>query len=310
MKIQTSTSLIPGIIIGSMIFIMSCGSNMESRESYQERKSTVSLADSISPAIHKTAPDVMVNDTAHAFIRKADIRCRVKDVRNSTTRIEDIVRAHKGYVIYTNLESKVYDTRSIRLSADTVANISNYRVENNMTLRVPNEELDATLNEISGQFEFLDHRKVSADDVKFKLMANKLSEARYKYHKTRVQSAIQTQGKKLNQTTEAEDDLLVKQETADNTRIETLELLDEVNFSTVTMNLYQTETQKVDHIAYIEPLKPYEPGFGSKFLSALADGSKAFGEIILFLIRIWPVFLIIGAILILVRWLLKQKWAS
>lgn len=299
-------------IAGAALLLASCAPAREEKSKDAESAMREAYADSVSSesgATRSQAPDVLTHDTAHAFIRKADISFQVKDAKRATYQIEDIVSAHHGYITLTDLVSHVESKHSIRLSTDTMADLTNYRVENMITMRVPNDELDATLRDMAGLIDFLDYRKITASDVKFQLLSNKLSEARLMEHKKRVEAAIDKQGKKLPQTTDAENELLARQGSADAARIQSMELMDEVHYSTVTLKVYQPETQRAERYAYINPMKPYEPGFGSRLLSALGEGGQIFGEIMIFILRLWPLILLGTGIWALVKWISGRKWA-
>lgn len=303
---------LPGIACAAML-LASCGPAREQKDKYAESatpgKYTGSVS-SVSVTAIPQSPDVLAQDTAHAFIRKADISFQVKDVKRTTFQLEDIVSAHHGYITLTDLVSHVESKQSVRVSADTMVDLTNYRVENMITMRVPNDELDATLKDMASLMDFLDYRKVTASDVKLQLLSNKLSEARLMEHKKRVESAIDRQGKKLPQTTDAENELLARQGSADAAKIQNMALMDEVSYSTVTLKVYQPQTQRADRYAYIDPMKPYEPGFGSKLLTALSQGGQVFGEIMIFILRLWPLVLLGIGIWALVKWISGRKWAS
>jgi hypothetical protein len=186
--------------------------------------------------------------------------------------------------------------------------IINYKVHNIIILRIPNTELDKTLTEISSLIDYLDYRKIKAEDVTKNFQAAKLSENRFVNHKKRVEKTIDVKGKKLDQMAEAENDLLVKQEWADNTKINAMELAHDVSYSTVSINIYQKETTKKEAYAYTLPAEPYTPNFGSKFLTSLSDGAAIFGEIILFFVKLWPIALLLTGVIALIKLVLRQKW--
>lgn len=293
-----------GIALSIGTFLSSCSANMEEKTGNYEK---MKMADSVSAIIQKKTPDIFLYDTVRVFIRKADLQFKVKDVQQSTYQIEEIVRNHGGFVTLTNLESHIQSKSSVRTNKDSVTDITNYQVENNMTIRVPNEELDIVLTDISILIDFIDHRKITADDIKFKIMANRLSEARFQNHKKRIEKAIEEHGKKPGTLTDVENQLVNKQQAADETKIETLELIDEVDYSTVTLNVYQPETQKTEHYAYIEPMKPYEPGFGSRLWDSITDGAKFLEVLLFFMIRLWPVVLMGSLVFIIIKWILKRQ---
>ncbi len=295
-----------GIVLSTSIVLFSCG---QSSEYMTEKEGKAKLfADSVSEAIQNINQTPMKADSNRAFVRKADLSFKVKDVKTSTFDIERIVSEHNGYVTSSILESNINYKNSIRTTKDSVLDITNYTVHNNLVMRVPNNELDKTLTEIASLIDYLDYRKIKADDVTKQFQAAKLSENRFVNHKKRLEKAIDTNGKKLDQMVTAENDLLVKQEWADDSKLNTLELAHDVSYSTVSINIYQKETTKKESYAYTLPSEPYQPNYGVKLLEAVSVGANVFGEIVLFFIKLWPIAILIIGIVALIKLVLKQKW--
>ena len=139
-------------------------------------------------------------------------------------------------------------------------------------------------------------------------MSSKLVENRFNHHKERIEQQIDTKGKKLNQTVEAENGLLEKQTWADESKLNTMELKHDIAFSTITIAIYQKETTKKEAYAYTFPSEPYKPGFGTKFIESVSDGASIFAEILLFFVKLWPIALLVIGIVALIKLLLRQKW--
>lgn len=307
MKNSKSTFLkLSGIFLSASIVLFSCGASSEQMSDREE--SAKEFADSVSTAIQSIKHPKLIADSNRAFLKTADLSFKVKDVKNATFDIERIVSEHNGYVTSSVLESAVNYKNSMRVNKDSMLDIINYTVHNNIILRIPNTELDKTLTEISVLIDYLEYRKIKADDVTKQFQAAKLSERRFVGHKKRLEKAIDHNGKKLNQMVEAENELLVKQEWADNSKLNTLELAHDVSYSTVIINIYQKETTKKETYAYTFPTEPYAPNFGSKFLTSLSEGASVFGEIILFFVKLWPIALLVAGIIVLIKLILKQKW--
>lgn len=309
MKTKTSTLVkLSAIVLLSCTVIASCSPSSEYM-SNKEQESKV-FADSVSTVIQNISQtqQPIKQDSHRVFVRKADLYFKVKDVKNATFDIERIVTANNGYVTSSMLESNTNFKNSVRVSKDSMQDVINYTVHNDIVMRIPNDELDKTLTEISALIDYLDYRKIKADDVTKQFQSAKLSENRFVSHKKRVENAIDNKGKKLNQTVEAENDLLVKQEWADDTKLNTIELAHDVAYSTVNISIYQRETSKKETYAYAMPIEPYQPNFGSKLLSSVSDGAAIFGEIILFFIRLWPIVVVIIGLVLLIKFILKQKW--
>lgn len=307
MKNITSNSLkLSGIVLGATLTLFSCGASREDMSNNEEKAKV--FADSVSTVIQNIKQPILKADSNRTFVRTADLSFKVKDVKTATFDIERIVNEHRGYVTSSVLESDVSYKTSTRVSKDSMLDIINYKVHNNIILRIPNTELDKTLTEISALIDYLDYRKIKAEDVTKNFQAAKLSENRFVNHKKRVEKTIDVKGKKLDQMAEAENDLLVKQEWADNTKINTMELAHDVSYSTVSINIYQKETTKKEAYAYTLPAEPYTPNFGSKFLTSLSDGAAIFGEIILFFVKLWPIALLVTGVIALIKLVLRQKW--
>ncbi len=187
---------------------------------------------------------VQKKDLNRKFIRTADIKFKVKNVPQSTYAIENTTAKFGGFVTYTNLQSDISEKTKTKISQDSTLETTKYNVENNITIRVPNTQLDTILKTISKQIDFLDFRVIKADDVSLQMLANQLAQNRSVSQEKSVQKAVDTKGKKLTTIIDAEENLNAKKEANDSKKLENLSLQDQVNFSTVTLQIYQKETIK------------------------------------------------------------------
>ena len=309
MKNQTTNYLkLSGIVLSTMLMLFSCGASREEKQYMEE--SAKAQADSVAVASEPSSQNKTPKqaDSTREFVRTADMLFRVKDVKTSTFDIERIVSTNKGYVISSILESTVNYKNSIRTNKDSMTDIINYTVHNNIIIRVPNQELDKTLSEIATHIDYLDYRKLKAEDVTKQYASSVLAENRFNHHKERIEKQIDTKGKKLTQTVEAENDLLDKQTWADESKLNSMELKHDIAFSTITIAIYQKETSKKEVYAYAFPAEPYKPSFGTKLIEALSDSVTILSEILLFLVKLWPIALLIIGIIAFIKLLLKQKW--
>ena len=306
--IQLNSLKLSGIILTTTVVLFSCGASRE--EMSNNAAEAKAFADSVSTTIQNINKTPMQADSARTFVRTADLSFKVKDVRTATYDIERIVSEHNGYVTSSVLESTVNFKNSSRVSKDSMVDITNYSVHNDIVIRIPNANIDKTLSEISVMIDYLDYRKIKADDVTKDFQFSKLSENRFLEHKKRLEKAIDHTGKKLDQMVNAENDLLAKQEQADVSRISTLELAHDVSYSTITIAIYQRETTKKETYAYLMPIEPYTPNFGSKLFDAGMVGCNILSEILLFFVKLWPLALVTFGVVALIKFLLKRKWAA
>jgi len=273
--------------LGLAIAFFGCGSSAEEKSKLENY-----LADSVSNAfISSSAAVENGKDSSRKFIRTADLKFKVKNVIKSTYEIENITNRKGGFVIFTNLTSHINYVTNKAVSADSSLETTYFTVTNFITLRVPNTKLDSTLKEISSNIDFLDYRNIKAEDVALQILSNNLTQRRSAKNEERLTNAIDHRGKKLNETTTAEEILLSKQEQADKASISNLSLTDQVKFSTINLSIYQRQTIKRELISNDKNIDAYEPSFGTKIYEALKFGWNILETFLVFIVKIWGLFL-------------------
>ena len=275
------------LVIIALLFSCKKADNATGEATADYQNSADSTAVSSSAAVEK-------KDSKQKFIRTADIKFKVKNVVKSTYAIENAVQKFGGFVTYTNLQSTIQDQIKTKVSQDSTLETTKFTVENNITIRVPNTQLDTVIKSIARQIDFMDFRVIKADDVSLKLLANQLSQKRSSVSEKRVEKAIDTKGKKINDIIEAENTLANQKEAKDNITIENLSLQDQVNFSTITLQLYQKETIKQEIAASEKDSSAYKPNLGIQIIDSLKSGWYILEGIFVFLLQLWP-FILIGS---------------
>lgn len=274
------------LILSAVIFlIISC----KKSEAYEEESaSDMKIAtDTIS-----SSAAVEKEGGTRKFIRTADIKFKVKNVTQSTYTIENITNKFDGFVTYTNLQSTIIDEFETKVSLDSTLQTIRYNVENDITIRVPNKRLDTIIKSIAKQIDFLDYRIIKADDVSLKMLSNQLSQTRSAGNEKRIEKAIDTKGKKINDIMEAENTLANKKEQSDNAKLENLSIEDQVNFSTLTIKIYQNESVKQEIIASTKDSNYYKPNIGIRILDSLKSGWYVLLNLIVLLFEIWWLLLL------------------
>jgi len=283
----------------------SCGISAAYQADKEESAKASVMADSATGNgfFSSTAAQVTKRDSLRKFIRTADMKFKAENVQKSTYIIEDIINKHNGFVTLSNLHANISYTNYTRVSADSSLESIHYVTENTMSMRVPNTSLDSVLKEMATQISFLDFRVIRAEDVSLQLMVNKWSQKRAERHHERLEKAIDTKAKKLRETTEAEESLASKEETADYAKLGNLSLIDQVNYSTINLQVYQRETIKNELVANETSIRAYEPGIGSKIKDSIMDGWFVLVGFIFILFKLWPL-LPIGIVL----WVILRRY--
>jgi len=238
-----------------------------------------------------------------SIIRTADLKFKVKQVFQASTAIEDIATHFGGFVTTSTLNSSIDQVNITEVSADSSLETTRFTVTSNLVLRVPNTCLDTTLKSMAYLIDYLDYRNIKAEDSRLQFLQSQLSRNRILHHTRRVENNIDIKGKKLPETTDAEDNLLNKQEQADNALLESLTLKDKVNYSTIMLNIYQRQGIKRELIANNKNIEPFKPSFFKHFVESLYTGWIVMEEIMLFFVSIWGFILVA-----LVAYLIYRKY--
>jgi hypothetical protein len=263
---------------------LACGRSSEMREQ-AALKATNDKA--LSDLISSSAAEEKNKDTTRKFIRTAQLKFKVKDLIRSSYQIEALTARFGGFVSYTALNSTIDNKSLVPVSPDSSLETISYTASNSITLRIPNTRLDSTLKSIALLVDYLDYRIIKADDVGLLIQANRITGKRIEKHNKRLTDAIDNRGKKLNETSAAEDHILSGQEQADKAMLDNLSLADQINFSTVNLIIYQRQASKHEMIANDQNITQYEPSFGSKVKEAFQSGWEMLKSFCLFLIHSW-----------------------
>lgn len=276
--------------------MLACAPSSEEKSKYFAAEKVLADSAYAREVVSSVAAVETNKDTARKFIRTAELKFRVKNVARTTYQIEDLINYSGGFVVYTNLISNTDYKTITPVSADSSLETIHYTVSNTMKVRVPNTKLDSTLKSLANFFDYLDYRVIKANDVGLQIMTNRLTQNRVSKHEERLKNAIDTRGKKLGETTTAEENLLNKQEQADDAKISNLSLQDQINFSTIELLVYQRQAVNRSVISNDKNIDAYEPGFGSQVMESLKFGWDIIEKLIVFVVKLWG--LIVFAIVI------------
>jgi hypothetical protein len=274
-------------------------------EGYAEKKSLFKNENNnggLDRIFSSSAAMVDEGDTIHKFVRTGDIRFKVKNVADATYRIEDITRRFKGFVTYTTLQSRIDRTSERVISKDSILKTTYFTVENTITIRVPSRNLDTALKQIAKLVEYLDYRNISANDVRLQILSNKLEKRRLARYNERL-SKISDNGNAnyMEDKSYIEENLLQKQAQADQSLINDLSLLDQIEYSTITISLYQGQERNHELIVNEENIEEFKPSLSSRIGESLKTGWYFIEDVVVGLIAAWPLFLIFIIIYLVLR---------
>ena len=211
------------------------------------------------------------------LIKEGSITFETTDTKTTKSIIEKATKQFKGYLSQDN----EYDY--------------GYRIQHNVTIRVPSKNFDKLLNAISASVDEMDDQNITVKDVT----------EEYVDVEARLKSKKKVEERYLNLLTKAHnvgDILQIENELArireDIERIEgrLRYLKNQVSLSTLNITYYQT----------IETEESFS--FGKKVGKGFENGFKGLLWFFIALVNIWPFILfVLTGVWLLVRWIKKNR---
>ncbi|PSL44808.1 uncharacterized protein DUF4349 [Chitinophaga niastensis] len=213
-------------------------------------------------------------------IKSADVRCRVTNVFAATSRLEQIVNEMGGVVAESSLKNEFVQQHELLYTSDSVKRVQLYTPTANLTLKVPVMYLDTVVRSLTAMAGFIDYRIIRDQDLTLKYLSNALKNENEK--KAAEKIVPEKKGKPLDVAVyqHQQEDQVVDR------KMVNLEILDDVAYSTFTVQLFQPEV--VDVQVVVNPAQATRAGFGTEIIMAMRSGAELLRNILLFFIQIWP----------------------
>lgn len=236
-----------------------------------------------------------LQSTERKRIKSADVRCRVPDVFKATAALEKMVTSVQGVVVESTLQNNVQAQHTLPWSADSLKLVKRYTPVANLTLRVPVQHLDSVVTTLTSMAAFIDHRKLQDQDVTLEYERNAMK------NEAMAGTARETTHTKMNRELEVAQHEEHRNEAAIDRTIQNLGMLEKSAFSTITVQLFQPELSDVQVV--MNPQYLSRAGFGTASVNAIRTGSDVFRGLFLFLLRIWPLW-----VLAIAGWVMYKKY--
>ena len=245
------------------------------------------------------ASDVLVQtDPQRRFIRTAQADFQVKDVYRTALAIEDEVAKQGGFVVDNDIQSQVQRVQSRPLGNGKRLELAEYRLQGALTVRVPSERTQVFLRAIASQMEFLDRRHFTARDAQFDLLRQQLARQRAQDAQQELGDAVQGGGK-LGDKADAIHARGEARTSRDEAVIAQKEFEDRVAYSTITLSLSQdVQVRRSERVDVDAVFRDNGPGFFRQLGDALAVGWRGGQQVVVALAALWPLWLVVLAMVI------------
>ncbi len=300
MNIMKTTSFSPNSLL--MVFLCllmqisfsSCSAGSDKMSNYDTAKYTTTTeyqseggseppstdASAVSSSTGTARGDMPTPVNPTKIIKNASLRLQVESYAAGLKQVKQIVSQFGGAISAEN------------------ENNSQYRLENNMSIRVPAQQFDTLVNQLLTIAMYVENKQINTEDVteqyvdiEARMNAKKQVEARY--------LDILKKAVKIEEILSVERQLGLIREEIESAQGKLKYFDNRVQFSTINLNLYQ----QLDYTA---------PGPNRSLIGrvqeAFLNGWYGLIEFLVGIVYIWPFLLIASALIFLIsRWRKKRK---
>lgn len=262
------------IYVSICISLLSCQSN----ESKFENNASSETADI-------TSTTGLTGDSVK-LVKTASINCKVKDAHQGARAISQLAQKLGGMISHQNIESIQNQSKELPISTDSIMVITAYNTQADITARVPAQNLEAFIYEMTSIGYFTFNSRMDIDDKSLDYLAAALKQQNRNEVVNRTGNR-NAKGLTDTQLIQTKDDAIDQQ--IANQRIDA-----DVQYSTVQLNLYQNPIVRKEVIANYSTSK-YEFPFNTRLHNAFSTGWNIFLNFLLVLVHLWPfIFLTIA----------------
>lgn len=244
--------------------LSSCGVKSESSAAQDTMEFEQKVADTQDVVAKSPVPDIYSN--GKKIIKKGHYRFEVDNIKTTTDAVENAARKFGAYVEQSRLT------------------LENPILENKVTIRVPNESFGDLLKEIDAQAVFVNFRNITTDDISkdFVDLESRLKTKREV--EQRYMEILRNKAGTIEELLQAEEKIGDLHEEIEATVSRLNYLKDQVTFSTLQLEFYQTITQEV--------AQADDNSLRTEAAMALKTGWQAIIGLFIALLYLWPLLIV------------------
>lgn len=298
------------LVISLALILGACGKPSDSYDNYSAERSASapvmaemvrspvpnqveSPSDSLNSSILSQGSASHLQDKQ--LIISGDIRFKTTNALETLNAIEGSALTHGGYIQESSLSSQTRESRTYATSDNQIKELTLNSYYATVIVRVPKDKLGEFLKELRPLMNKLDTRTFKAQDVTLDIYKNEL-QAQIEQQKQKALDNIDGKGTLGDKADIATQSTLARHE-ALLYELEQKALQDKVTLSTIALNFYDeptlSESIRPDLDAQINT--QLSSNFGHELLGSIATGWYYFLQMVLWFVRLWGLWLIIGA---------------
>ncbi len=259
------------MFVAAVLLLSACKGNYSSGE-----KVLSANADSAS-----TSADTVAGKPK--LVKTAEMQFKVKNVLKASEAVTALTSQYDGMVMNNHLQTTVDNSEEVRLSNDSVMQISAFITTAEMTVKIPQQHLSEFMNQVSHMSIQVNMMKVDVEDRTIDYLS-----ARMKTQNRTDMIAYRQQAKVTDKN--ADGILALKDDKADR-QISNLKTDDEVKYS--TLNLIFSQNAGINkQVAANTDLSAYNLSIPSRLWLAVSNGWLMVTEVIVLIANLWAFLLL------------------
>jgi hypothetical protein len=231
------------------------------------------------------------------LVKTASIDVKVKDVEKAGWGVSALAQQLGGKVFHQQLETMEGERKELKLSDDSLMVITAYTPRAAITVRVPSENLELFLHNITELGYYTNRSQLDIDDKSLVFLENNLKQKNRQGEISKPRNGAQDLSSLASINVK---DAMIEQ------GITNRSIDADVHYSLVNVSLFQNSLVRKEVIAnYI--LSGYELPFSKRLLNAIGNGWEMFLSFILFLAHFWMFLLGAGIAWITYRYIQQAR---
>jgi hypothetical protein len=210
------------------------------------------------------------------IVKTASINIEIKNYKSFTALMRDNIKKFGGYV------------------AQEEQNQSDYKIENTVAIKVPVDQFDNLVNELTRDQEKIIEKKVTSEDVTTDIVDTKSRLETKKEVRLRYLDLLK-QARNMQDILNVQNEINGIQEDIDAAAGRIEYLSHSSSYSTINLTYFEVLNASAKDTA--------EPSYGTKVWLSFKNGWNWIGEVVVGIISIWPLFLLAFAC-----WFAYKKW--
>jgi hypothetical protein len=210
------------------------------------------------------------------IVKSSSINIEIKNYKSFSSLMRDNIKKFGGYI------------------AQEEQNQSDYKIENTVVIKVPVDQFDNLVNELTKDQEKIMEKKITSEDVTTDIVDTKSRLETKREVRLRYLDLLK-QARNMQDILNVQNEINGIQEDIDASAGRIEYLSHSASYSTINLTYFQILNASAKETA--------EPSYGTKVWLSFKNGWNWIGEVVVGIISIWPLFLLAFAC-----WFAYKRW--